>query len=346
MELKKVCNECGIEKDIDEFTKNNKNNDKHHDKCRNCKQIIEKERILFRQQILLITKIPQKKICYKCGIEKNISEFTKNINYNNGYLNECKKCKYDKKKIRKPNYKICNICEINKSISEFYKNPNNKDGYMNRCKECYLNINNEQRKLIKEIIPEFKICNNCKVKKPIDDYRFNSLYKDNHLNKCIECYKKNIRIISEFKICNDCEVKKPIDDFYTNIMHKDGHVNKCKKCYLNIKNNQRKLINKIIPESKTCVKCEIHKSISEFYKNLNNKDGHVNKCKKCYLNIKNNQRKLINKIIPESKTCVKCEIHKSISEFYKNLNNKDGHVNKCKKCYNSDNKQKRQKTIL
>lgn len=46
------------------------------------------------------TKTAETKICKKCGIEKPLSEFTKNKNMKDGRLNTCKECSNEERRIR------------------------------------------------------------------------------------------------------------------------------------------------------------------------------------------------------------------------------------------------------
>ena len=38
------------------------------------------------------------KICTKCNINKNLNEFHKNKNYNDGFMNICKLCRHNTRK--------------------------------------------------------------------------------------------------------------------------------------------------------------------------------------------------------------------------------------------------------
>jgi len=76
----------------------------------------------------------------KCNNIKNISEFHKNKNYNDGYMNTCKLCRHNNR--RSINYDItvsekkCFKCKLIKSSNEFNKDKSNKTGLQTYCKKC------------------------------------------------------------------------------------------------------------------------------------------------------------------------------------------------------------------
>jgi len=86
------------------------------------------------------------KICSKCLIKKDFSEFHKHNREKDGHFYHCKECR----KIKSKNYylikkvknklivtnKICFICNIQKDVNQFHKQIGTKDGYRSACKEC------------------------------------------------------------------------------------------------------------------------------------------------------------------------------------------------------------------
>jgi hypothetical protein len=81
------------------------------------------------------------KICPKCDIEKNVSEFHKNKHNKDGLNTWCKQCRSHKNKDYiiddlNSDKKVCRMCKIEKDKSEFTKDKNKKDGLDNYCKEC------------------------------------------------------------------------------------------------------------------------------------------------------------------------------------------------------------------
>jgi hypothetical protein len=86
---------------------------------------------------------------------------------------------------------------------------------------------------------------------------------------------------------------------------------------------------------KTCNKCNIEKSLSEFFSDKTRKDGYSYKCKECFPK-KIKKQKIINGY----KNCTKCNNIKHIEEFYKNPGNTLGFDPKCKICKNEYRKDK------
>lgn len=90
---------------------------------------------------------------------------------------------------------------------------------------------------------------------------------------------------------------------------------------------------------KKCTKCGVEKDEKEFYKESSKKDGLKNWCKKCCSDVqkqrllrpKTKERKKRN-ARPGYKYCSKCGAERSITEFHKRSETKDGLVSNCKKC--------------
>ena len=88
------------------------------------------------------------KICTKCKIEKDTSEFNKSSYTKNGMQCWCKDClkqrhnenhpeiKHRDIYKNKPGFKTCTKCKIEKSIEEFGKSNRDKDGLQDWCREC------------------------------------------------------------------------------------------------------------------------------------------------------------------------------------------------------------------
>lgn len=112
------------------------------------------------------------KICSKCKIEKDVSEFNKHRNRIDGLQDTCKRCQneygkqWNYKNIQKNNdetyvlwvffnkKKNCNKCGIKKDINEFSKSRNGIDGYKSYCKECDKECDKKRYKDNKEHIKE------------------------------------------------------------------------------------------------------------------------------------------------------------------------------------------------
>lgn len=86
----KICYKCKVEKDTCEFHKDKSRNDGYDSKCKECKKqyyIDNSDRISNR-----VLFYPDKKVCYKCKIEKNVCEFYKDRTKTDGYNSNCKEC--------------------------------------------------------------------------------------------------------------------------------------------------------------------------------------------------------------------------------------------------------------
>jgi len=90
--------------------------------------------------------------------------------------------------------KVCKRCKLEKPTSEFTKNINEKDKYDRYCKLCKKELNKEHRKKNelsikngKIIVPNFKVCNKCKIEKQIYEFHNNSGSRDGKQSICIQC---------------------------------------------------------------------------------------------------------------------------------------------------------------
>ena len=80
------------------------------------------------------------KKCNKCSNIKNISEFHKNKNYNDGHMNTCKLCRHNNRISIcydiTVSEKMCPKCKLIKHSKEFNKDKSNKTGLQTYCKNC------------------------------------------------------------------------------------------------------------------------------------------------------------------------------------------------------------------
>lgn len=121
------------------------------------------------------------KVCTKCGIEKELSEFNKSSSIS-GYTKICKECKEENSKILKK----CIKCDTDKILSDFKTSGKSIDGRTNICKIC------------SRINKEIQICVNCKELKEMSFkfYKKNGLKIKSYTNKCIDCYRKQEQLRS------------------------------------------------------------------------------------------------------------------------------------------------------
>jgi hypothetical protein len=115
------------------------------------------------------------KVCSKCGVEKNESDFSKHKNTKDGLQFQCKKCFNERKTIRKygslenyqeilnkkeniskENKRICTKCNLEKYKSEFGKDNRYSHKCRAWCKSCELEYKINRRKTD----PYFKCRNN------------------------------------------------------------------------------------------------------------------------------------------------------------------------------------------
>ena len=153
----KKCNKCNQFKDSTEFSKRPGN--KLNSWCRVCHAVYDRERRLSKnpntKAYITQKEGDIKKICSKCGIEKNRSEFNINHKRKGFMVSQCKECKAKitrERTLRKnPNAKsiikrdknsltrICTKCREVKPTLEFNKRDaiGNLDYYCSRCRANY-----------------------------------------------------------------------------------------------------------------------------------------------------------------------------------------------------------------
>jgi len=87
-------------------------------------------------------------------------------------------------------------------------------------------------------------------------------------------------------------------------------------------------------KTKVCTKCKKEKSLFEFHKLSNSKDGYKNICKTCrsQKSIKTIKAEILLK--QNLKTCSCCKEIKKLNEFGLDRNRKNSHKVYCKKCRN------------
>lgn len=86
-----------------------------------------------------------------------------------------------------------------------------------------------------------------------------------------------------------------------------------------------------------CTYCNIEKELTEFYLKKNGLYGRNAVCKVCVKQkseLRKQRTKILrkNNLLPDFKTCTKCKIKKSSSEFAQDINKLDGLYSSCKSC--------------
>jgi len=90
-----------------------------------------------RENFLKGSYNPTEKVCYKCSVNKSISEYDKSAKYKDGYNRYCKVCHLDIKENKvKLDKKTCMMCKQSLSPSSFDSNSKFRDGLSLFCKTC------------------------------------------------------------------------------------------------------------------------------------------------------------------------------------------------------------------
>ena len=84
-------------------------------------------------------------------------------------------------------------------------------------------------------------------------------------------------------------------------------------------------------ETKVCTKCGEEKSLDDFYRNKNTKDGRMSECKTCRRKY-HCQRNFPIDTTKKNKVCGKCGEKKPIKEFNRDRNSSDGLCTWCRTC--------------
>ena len=171
------------------------------------------------------------KVCSKCGIAKDISEFGRHSKMKDGLQIWCKTCIKDYSKtysssivVEDTAVKLCTKCITEKSIKEFPKDKYKKDGHGVICKQCNKNKvkvyqeENKARTAIPNLV--FKKCSVCGIEKEPAEFREDKATKDGLYNYCKECsslvgktyHKKNRASILEkkriYRLLNPDKIKR------------------------------------------------------------------------------------------------------------------------------------------
>jgi hypothetical protein len=143
------------------------------------------------------------------------------------------------------------------------------------------------------------------------------------------------------KICTICKQEKPIEDFYkTKCRGVEIRISMCTKCNrkyqkeFKAKSKEKRIQNRIPILEKTCNRCDVRKSVSEFTISNNTIDGFAFKCKECERDIVNRRknRYLEKGYVADKKVCFSCKIEKNRSEYSRSRGRKDGLFHICKEC--------------
>ncbi len=172
-----------------------------------------------------------------------------------------------------------------------------------------------------------------------------------------------------FVECDDCSFVKPLFQFYQNPNCQLGVYTVCIDCCLirRRENGQAEegasAVDGAAPTLKFCADCEQTKPITEFYRDINSKDGHQRVCRSCALAMNNDyisrlqnhpdreqkvaahRRKQTVRVCIENglpipneaddadvKQCSRCQYVRSLDEFYANRRALDQKASRCMHC--------------
>lgn len=145
------------------------------------------------------------------------------------------------------------------------------------------------------------------------------------------------------KECTSCHIEKSLDEFYKSPPSRgttNTHQSWCKVCW-NERRKQKRLDTslRIIPDSKVCTKCEIKKSIDEFYTANDADDLHKSACKECcdkasgYKKIGKVRSRRNQPVTPGYKWCYGCKQEQLLSKFRPDKTKRDGLHPRCDDCH-------------
>nr|QBK93324.1 MAG: hypothetical protein LCPAC404_00280 [Pithovirus LCPAC404] len=332
--VKKKCNQCKKEKELDEFYRAAKGKLGRRPKCKIC----EKKRELKKPEDALAIGVTEKK-CAECGISKKFSRFHKSASGKYGVLNKCAECcaktRAIKRKVEsdmKSNEKFCVKCKKAKIVDS--------DHPMKRgvCKDC------QDEKILLETNTKEKQCSRCKRYKSLEEFRKSTTGKYGRNGKCRICEaERDKELIEEAlasgitkKKCSKCKVDKPLDNFYLTNRGLYGRYSICKLCkgkHLDINKDQKR----------KCTRCNKLKRLALFNTQKYAIFGKTTRCSACI-------KELIEHARPKdsqsrTKECSSCKNRKSMSEFAIDRTTPDALFTRCKQCINKQ-RVKRQSTLI
>jgi hypothetical protein len=216
-----------------------------------------------------------------------------------------------------------------------------------------------------------KICTKCHIEKPLDQFPKQSKTPDGHRAHCKACASIAFKRYNNAhprrernaplpapegvtsKMCTSCHIEKPLDAFSKGKSERFGVRARCKECiseHDRLIRQQNVVPRPLPPTEKICITCGINKSIDDFYKAGNigrNARSHRRKCKDCVLKEqsskhfqKRNTERVQLPLIIFSRVCTSCGIEKPVEEFPLNKNFRNGVHSRCKKCVDTEAKQR------
>jgi len=106
--------------------------------------------------------------------------------------------------------KKCIKCNVEKELNNFPKSKKHFDGFNNICKQCVNEYNKfyyygklkeyKQTHIFKKLIPERKVCKQCKIEKNLDEYFKKKSGRDGRQTICKSCKKEYFKLLRKEKI--------------------------------------------------------------------------------------------------------------------------------------------------
>lgn len=145
-----------------------------------------------------------KKICFRCKVEKPLSDFNFNKTNKDGRSYECRTCAGEYRRAIRLKYKSnpvelpkqtkirCSKCKVKKTIKNFFVDKGRPTGRRSCCKLCDTKYQKKWEEKQKDLysqreIPKTKICSKCKEEKPSSSFNRRKTRKSGVVSECKEC---------------------------------------------------------------------------------------------------------------------------------------------------------------
>jgi hypothetical protein len=197
----KLCYTCKKTKEVSEFSRDKYSKDGFKYECRECSNRKAGERYEKNRERFSDVEIMGTKVCYGCGLEKDLSLFYKGFSSKDRHRSYCIDCEKEMSRLRNEeahvevdltSSQICCVCGENKLLSEFYLEKRIKTGVDNMCKECR-RLRGRQRTLTLHFVPDLtgtKLCRLCGEEKPAIEFFKYKNHKDGLCSYCKTCTRK------------------------------------------------------------------------------------------------------------------------------------------------------------
>jgi hypothetical protein len=114
------------------------------------------------------------------------------------------------------------------------------------------------------------------------------------------------------KQCKKCNESKPLADYFKSKETKDGYKSSCKSCCKAYDADYRQSLIHDTLSCKQCSKCNVVRSIDDFYSDKSNKSGYTSWCKQCISDKHKKPAKQKDETLLKLKVSIRCLIKKAI----------------------------------